>query len=563
MTNEENDVSGSLTRRIKEVVAFHLSQLDNEEFRFILFLNLSKKQVFLFNIFETNKGFLDSYKGLHLTKSENFLSILDDNDVFEKHGDIETTYPFLYGDFAKNSSLYAKKIDIGDRYIGVFEFLIKKNYVSQYIKQTLDDLINAIKDLLVDVYMDIRDEMTKRYFVINSLNLIKNARPRTYYHSFRVADLSIEIAKELGINKKSMRNLLHASLIHDLGEMYASRDVFYKEGPLNNDELEIIKQHPANLKNIFANNPLMEDAIDIAYYHHEKIDGSGYYGFKGNDIPIESKILALCEVIDGLYTDRPGRKGFDIKHIMAVIRRSSGIGFDSLVSKAALDVLNKYYIQRDIDFSAFSSISNIGKPAVILIDRDGKLIILQGHIEYIGSGVVGILLLNRLNVNLEPDNMVRVQFSFLDVIYDFIGSVISTTDKTINISLKETLNASEGNLNVFWEFYIVAIPLRLSGKVLNARESKTNLIQMTAKRFGTKSLSAKVKNSDVDLNIGDTVILKMKPLKDEISIPAVISNVIKEGNNITAYFEYFSLSEKMDALIHKAIYYKQAQANAV
>jgi len=90
-------------------------------------------------------------------------------------------------------------------------------------------------------------------------------------------------------------------------------------------------------------------------------------------------------------------------------------------------------------------------------------------------------------------------------------------------------------------------------------ESNKQFIKIYVQRFGSKSLSAKVTKSDIKLNIGDTVLLKMKPLKEIITIPAVVSNIIDKFDHIVVYFEYFSLSENTDAKIHQAIYYKQSK----
>ncbi|AEA34213.1 PilZ domain-containing protein [Hippea maritima] len=95
------------------------------------------------------------------------------------------------------------------------------------------------------------------------------------------------------------------------------------------------------------------------------------------------------------------------------------------------------------------------------------------------------------------------------------------------------------------------------------KQKRMQVINLKVRRFGSKSLTARIENPEVGLNIGDTVLLKMKPLKDQIVIPAIISNIIKEDDVYTVFFEYFDLPERTDALIHRAIYYKQSQLNRV
>ncbi len=546
---------------IKDLIRFHLSQIDNEPFRFMLFFKLSDKQVFLLNIFESGKDFLKIYKGLQLSLEKNFSDILSSKKEYESKSPIETNYPFLYGEFINNSTLYVKQICFSFQCLGFFEFVIKKDYISQYTKNTLNELAESIKPYLVDLYIEIRKDISKRYYAVNALNVIKNARPRTFYHSFRVADLSVAIAQKMGLSKSVQRNICYASFIHDLGEMYLPRDIFYKEGSLSKEEMDMVKKHPEFLKVIFSNNPITEDIVNIAYYHHERVDGRGYYGFSSNDIPIESKILALSEVVDGLYTDRPGRKGFDIHYIMSAIEHSCGKSFDCSVVDAALVTIKKYYLDREYEFLNSNHISNVGKPVVVVFQKGESIELIQGVIEYIGNNIAGIKFYDTTSCDIKVDSVVRVQFSFFDIIYDFESVVISSTDESVNVLIKNTSSEMLGNLNVFWEFDMIAVPLKLSGTILNSKESNKTYLKLKTKRFGSKSLSAKAENPSFDLNIGDTVLIKMKPLKELISIPAVVSNIIKEDNSITAYFEYFSLPEKMDALIHQAIYHKQSQAS--
>ncbi len=547
------------TTKIKEIISVYLDRIKNEDFRFNLFFKLSEDQYFLFNIYESSKGFLPQYKGLQLTATKTLADILKEKDENETFGEIASNHPFLYGKFIKNSTLYIKNIYVHNQNVGAFEFIVRKNGLTDDIRAVLKELEKAILPYFFDLYIKVRRDVVKRYFSINVLNIIKNVRPRTFYHSFRVSDLSVAIAKRMGLNKESQRKLVYASLIHDIGEMYIPRDVFYKKEKLNSEEFELIKQHPKNLKNIFAHNPVMGDIVEIAYYHHERMDGKGYYGYKKDDIPMESRILALCETVDGLYTDRPGRKGFDANQIIAVVKNSAIDVFDEDVVRYSVDIIDRFYAKREFDLSMLKNINNIGKPVSVIASKEGNLMFFQGAIEYVGSDIVGVIFNENVNVNFSNGDIVRMQFPFFDIIYDLKASVISFVDKSLNLMIKESSDSVLNNLNVFWEFDAIAIPLKLSGKILEISENSKVFIKIKVRRFGSKSLSARLEKADVQLNIGDTVLLKMKPFNEVINIPAVISNIIDESDYIIVYFEYFSLSESVDAKIYRAIYYKQSR----
>ncbi len=547
------------TAKMKEIIAFYLSKIKDERFRFNLFFKLNKNQYFLFNIFQSKRGFLPLYKGLQLRSSKSISNAIQDVEEFEKYGDIVSNHPFLYGDLVKNSTLYIKKIFSYYRDIGAFEFVIRKEFVPASIKDILNELTEAIMPYFTDIYEQIKTNVYRRYFSINSLSIIKNARPRTFYHSFRVSDLSVAIALNMGLDKKSIRKLCYASLIHDIGEMYLPRDIFYKEGKLTDEELNEIKQHPKNLRKIFYNNPIMEDIVEIAYYHHERMDGKGYYGFKKSEIPIESRILALSETVDGLYTDRPGRKGFDVNQIITFIKNSAIDVFDEDVVEYAVEIIERFYANREIDISMISNINNIGKSATIIFEKHSKLIFVQGAIEYVSRDIMGIVFYENIDFEFSFGEIVRVQFPLFDIVYDFKASVISFSDMYLNIMIKEKSDSMYSNLNVFWEFDAIAVPLKLSDKILDSKESASKFVKIKTKRFGSKSLTAIIDKSDIKLNIGDTVLIKMKPLNETITIPAVVSNIIDNDNFFLVYFEYFSLSESADARIHQAIYYKQSR----
>ncbi len=551
------------TAKMKEIITLYLNKVKDENFRFNLFFKLNEEQYFLFNIFQSKRGFLPIYKGLQLRSSKGISDAIKDVDEYEKFGDIESNHPFLYGSFIKNSTLYIKKIFSYYREVGVFEFVIKKEFVSESVKDILSELIEAIMPYFINVYEQIKANIYRRYFSINSLSVIKNARPRTFYHSFRVSDLSVAIALSMGLDKKSIRRLCYASLIHDIGEMYVPRDIFYKEGKLTDEELHEVKQHPRNLKKIFYNNPVMEDIVEIAYYHHERMDGKGYYGYKKDDIPIESRILSLSEAVDGLYTDRPGRKGFDVNQIIAFIKSSSIDAFDEDVVNNAVGIIEKFYADRKIDISMIGNINNIGKSVTVVFEKQSKLIFLQGAVEYVSNNIVGIAFYEHVDFELSFGDIVRIQFPLFDIIYDFKASVVSFSDMYLNIMIKEKSDSMYSNLNVFWEFEAIAVPLKISNKILDSKESVSKFIKIKTKRFGSKSLTAEVKKSGTKLDIGDTVLLKMKPLNEVITIPAVVSNIIDNDNFLLVYFEYFSLTESVDARIHQAIYYKQSKQSNI
>ncbi|WP_022670149.1 HD-GYP domain-containing protein [Hippea alviniae] len=552
---------GYPTKKLKELISLYLSKIENEKFRFSLFFVLGSRQYFLFNVYDSHKGFLPDYKGMQLSNIYAIDKLTGNESESEFTGKAVGEHMFLYDGFGEDSSIYIKKIRVYGQEIAICEFLARDITVIESTKSIIEKLINESLPYLVEVFMSIRNDTARRYFSMNALNIIKSARPRTFYHSFRVADLAVAIAKKMGLDKESQRKLYYAGLIHDIGEMYIPRDVFYKEGKLSKEELEIIKQHPKNLKRIFEHNPLMGDIVEIAYYHHERVDGKGYYGYTGDNIPLESKILALCEVVDGLYSDRPDRKGFGVKKIISLIEKSYDVFGEDIV-RNSIEAIDKFYSRKELDVSILDNINSVGKPATIIASKNGKLIFLQGSVEYANNKMLGVSFNDDVDIEFSYREIIRVQFPFFDFIYDFKAAVISSSSSSISLVIKGPSETSVSNLSVLWEFDAIAIPLRFSPKSADSKKESVVFVKIRVERFGSKSLSARVEKSNVRLTVGETVLLKMKPLKDTITIPAVVSNIMDRHEYELVYFEYFNISEKTDALIHRAIYYKQSKQNA-
>ena len=114
-------------------------------------------------------------------------------------------------------------------------------------------------------------------------------------------------------------------MLHDIGKLEMSRDVLYKAAKLTEDEMKEIKTHVK--KGIDFLSPVagsLRRVLPIILAHHDKFDGSGYHSTKGQDIPIEARIISVADVFDALVSDRPYRKGLSPFEARDIILKGEG-----------------------------------------------------------------------------------------------------------------------------------------------------------------------------------------------------------------------------------------------
>jgi PAS domain S-box-containing protein len=154
----------------------------------------------------------------------------------------------------------------------------------------------------------------------------------TQGHTQRVTNLTLELARQIGISESELIHIRRGSLLHDIGKMGVPDSILRKPGPLTPDEMEEMQKHPKYAFNLLAPIPYLRPSLDIPYCHHEWWDGSGYpRGLKGEEIPLSARIFAIIDVWDALLSDRPYRKAWNEKDVLKYINGLGGKQFDPRV----------------------------------------------------------------------------------------------------------------------------------------------------------------------------------------------------------------------------------------
>jgi len=162
-------------------------------------------------------------------------------------------------------------------------------------------------------------------------------------HTQRVTELTLKLAKHLGVSDQEQVQMRRGALLHDIGKLGVPDHILLKPGKLTDEEWELMQQHPEYAYKMLLPIHYLRPALDIPYCHHEKWDGSGYpRGLKGEQIPLPARIFAVVDVWDALRSDRPYRKGWATEKIREYILAESGKHFDPQVVQAFMELLDEY-----------------------------------------------------------------------------------------------------------------------------------------------------------------------------------------------------------------------------
>ena len=161
------------------------------------------------------------------------------------------------------------------------------------------------------------------------INMVDLRDSYTGRHSARVAELSVEIAKLVGVKIGDLLALKRYVKVHDVGKVYIPDSILRKPSSLNSEEREIVKAHTIKGAQLIENVDSLQLAIPIVRNHHEWWDGSGYPdGLRGNNINFWARIVAIADAIDSMYKDRPYRNALSLDKIIFELERCAGIQFD-------------------------------------------------------------------------------------------------------------------------------------------------------------------------------------------------------------------------------------------
>ncbi len=164
----------------------------------------------------------------------------------------------------------------------------------------------------------------------------------TENHSYRVSVYASKIAAAMNFSAGRIEDVRAAALLHDIGKLDVSRELLYKAARLTEGEFEEVQEHIE--KGVALLEPVggsLRRVLPIVLAHHDKFDGSGYHPTRGEEIPLEARIIAVADMYDSLTSDRPYRKAMPPLEVKDVIVKGAGTDFDPRVIDAFITAFRR------------------------------------------------------------------------------------------------------------------------------------------------------------------------------------------------------------------------------
>ena len=166
--------------------------------------------------------------------------------------------------------------------------------------------------------------------------------PYTRWHSANVAKYAVSVARDMGMTPSQLEEIHIAAILHDMGKIGISELIISKPTELDQEEYDIMKDHPAHGIRILEPIGFSPVIINAIYQHHERFDGKGYpQGLMGEEITLAARILNVADTIDAMVSERPYRSRISIPGVLQELEREAGGQFDPRVAESARRLIEK------------------------------------------------------------------------------------------------------------------------------------------------------------------------------------------------------------------------------
>ena len=219
-------------------------------------------------------------------------------------------------------------------------------YRAKFINKNKVEVYSSVFDMIKN---DIEEEHFDLITSIKTLISVINAKDKyTYGHVERVVIYVKMFAEDLELSECSKKTLIYSAYMHDIGKINIPEVVLNKKMPLDDDEWNMIKQHPQNGAEIVNKVESLSDTAPIIKHHHERYDGKGYPdGLKGKEIPYLSRILTIADSFDAMTFSRPYKPAMTFAEAIEEMEKCSGTQFDPELAKSFIRTIKNLKTDSD------------------------------------------------------------------------------------------------------------------------------------------------------------------------------------------------------------------------
>ncbi len=214
---------------------------------------------------------------------------------------------------------------------------IQRNDEVGTLSTSIDRMADSIEQLQLE------QEKAYRSMIMSLTRALEKKDSYTAGHSGRVTRNALKLGKRIGLDAATMEKLRFGAITHDLGKIGIADAILNKPAPLNEQEYQVMKQHPAFSKTIMKPLVRFEEYAEIAGSHHEHWDGSGYpEGLAGEEIHLLARIVAIADAWDAMVGDRIYRKGMDVETALDILdQEKDGGQFDPKLIRAFIELMRE------------------------------------------------------------------------------------------------------------------------------------------------------------------------------------------------------------------------------
>ena len=285
---------------------------------------------------------------LHHSEDKANAGVITANRLLELHLNAGSSFPIIEAETVTDDGrqrsriLISQPIYIRDALHGVINILTvaRSEQVAPGRLDVLTIAANSAASAIANrnLYKDLQRSYLQ---AISALAKAIEARDKyTAGHTDRVTRLAEPLARRLGWNDAQIFDMHTGCTLHDVGKIGVPDAVLNKAGRLNDTELALMKRHPQLGCQIITGIDLFKPAVPYILAHHERYDGNGYpKGLKGEEIPIEGRILAVVDTVDAILSDRPYREGASLEVAIRELLNNKGGQFDPKLVDLFIDVI--------------------------------------------------------------------------------------------------------------------------------------------------------------------------------------------------------------------------------